>query len=290
MAVPAFSCALGAVLRAGGLRDTRPRPPGRRQAAQGPAGRFSRSRVAYPPGERDRLSPWGKISHEGGRAVAGQGVETFLPWGAGGARLSRALRMCAAYARTPLRLSVSAALRFISPLFRCVSSCFAACFGHGNAAVNAGAHCGSAWARGSPRCRGPSRYGPKRDLAFSGAGGVALLQPQYTAGRAVATRLRGNFYIVHGENLISPPSPNPAHRQSIFPFPSVKATVCPGRLVPGYLVVNHPPSGRCFGWLHGGNKIHTRNSHSSFPKNLFRTAHSLPALPAWRSCCVPGMS
>lgn len=77
--------------------------------------------------------------------------------------------------------------------------------------------------------------------------GVALLQTQYTTGRAVAARLRGNFYIVHRENLIPPPSPNPAHRQSIFPFPSVKATVCPGRSIPGCLVVNHPPSGRCFG-------------------------------------------
>lgn len=63
----------------------------------------------------------------------------------------------------------------------------------------------------------PLTLGPPGTGLYIFLGWVVALavQPAYTPG-ATASRAQGNFYTVPGENLISPPSPNSANRQSVF--------------------------------------------------------------------------
>ena len=66
---------------------------------------------------------------------------------------------------------------------------------------------GSARTRGFPVCRGPTRYGPKRDFALFGAGGVALLREQRTPGMACRARGFQKFLHVLSTKDNTPPKP-----------------------------------------------------------------------------------
>ncbi len=80
------------------------------------------------------LHSWSGISHlsrrgeksstQGDVRSSGQGHKTFLTWGEGYARLSRAVRIWPTYARTPLRPSIPAGWPFISTHFRYVFGLF----------------------------------------------------------------------------------------------------------------------------------------------------------------------